>query len=258
MSVPSTGPQATPTAVTAVPARNLRTAKLRTQVVDSLRQRLKDHEWTEGHKLPTEAELASEYGVSRSTIRSALDRLESQGLTITRHGRGTFVSPFGSAITAGLQELQSMTDTIRAHGMEPHIEFHDSRFREATEDEAKALDLEPGVRVLATDRLIMADDVQVAFSYEIIPATLLPAGLEAEALSGSLFALLDQVGISPTTAVAEIHAASGADIGWGDREPDQVYVYLRQVHYEADASPVIYSRTYFLEGRFQFSILRVR
>lgn len=240
------------------PVRNLRTAKLRTQVVENLRQRLKDHEWVEGQKLPTEAELAAEYGVSRSTIRSALDRLESQGLTITRHGRGTFVSPFGSAITAGLQELQSMTDTIRAHGMDPHIEFHDVRFREATEDEAKALGLDAGARVLATERLIKADDVQVAFSYEAIPASLLPTGLDTESLTGSLFAMFDDAGIAPSTAVAEIHAASGAEIGWGERKEGQVYVYLRQIHYEADASPVMYSRTYFLEGRFQFSILRVR
>lgn len=243
---------------TTPPARNLRTAKLRTQVVEDLRQRLRAQEWVNGQKLPTEAELASEYGVSRSTIRSALDRLETQGLTITRHGRGTFVSPFGSAITAGLQELQSMTDTIRAHGMDPHIEFHDSRFRAATEDEANALGLEAGERVLATERLINADDIQVAFSYEVIPATFLPAGLDAAGLFGSLFSMLDDVGVSPSTAVAEIHAASGSDIGWGDRKPDQVYVYLRQIHYEADANPVIYSRTYFLEGRFQFSILRVR
>src|SRR5690625_7278138 len=38
-----------------------------------------------------------------------LQQLATQGLTITRHGIGTFVSPYGNAIETGLQELRSMT-----------------------------------------------------------------------------------------------------------------------------------------------------
>lgn len=238
--------------------RPLRTANLRTQLVDSLRKRLTGGEWTEGQRLPTEADLATEYGVSRATVRSALQHLETQGLTITRHGMGTFVSPYGHAIKAGLQELHSMTETILAHGMTPRMVYHDTAFRGATEDEASALGIAPGTRVLATERLVLADDVEVAFSYEVIPSDLLPSDLRTEDVEGSLFAFLDDSGSAPRTAVAEVHAASGADIGWGEREPHAVYLYLRQVHYDQNAKPVVLARTYFHEGRFQFSILRVR
>src|SRR5690625_4293101 len=71
----------------ATPGRALRTANLRVQLAESLRERLQMGEWHEGDQLPTEAELASEYGVSRSTVRSALQQLETLGLTITRHGK---------------------------------------------------------------------------------------------------------------------------------------------------------------------------
>lgn len=238
--------------------RPLRTSNLRTQLVDDLRSRLMAGEWAEGEQLPTESELASDYGVSRSTVRSALQQLETQGLTITRHGMGTFVSPYGHAIKAGLQELHSMTDTIRAHGKTPGVEYHDATFRGATEDEAAALAVSPGTRVLATERLVLADDEAVAFSYEAMPGDLLPKSLRADQVSGSLFSLLDTAGVPPRTAVAEVHAATGPEIGWGDRDPDMVYVHLRQVHYDANARPVMFARTYFHEGRFQFSILRVR
>ena len=243
---------------TAVKGRALRTVNLRTQLVESIRGRLSGGEWVEGQQLPTEAELAGEYGVSRSTVRSALQQLETQGLTVTRHGMGTFVSPYGRAIKAGLQELRSMTDTIRAHGLEPRIEYHDACFRGATEEEADELLISEGTRVLSTERLIFADDIAVAFSYETVPGELLPADLDPSSISGSLFSLLDAAGTPPHTAVADIHAAGGAGIGWGDRDPDAVYVYLKQLHYDSNARPVLFARTYFHEGRFQFSILRVR
>lgn len=256
--MPRNDPQSTAIRATKPPPRSLRSAKLGTQVVESLRDRIRDHEWGEGEKLPTEAQLAAEYDVSRYTVRTALNRLETQGMTITRHGLGTFVSPLGNSITAGLQELRSMMDTIRAHGMEPEMRYHDASIRPATGDEAAALDVAEGTRVLSTERLALADGVEVAYSYEVIPMDLLPGGLRAEDVTGSLFALLDASGAAPHSAVAEIHAASGPDIGWGERSSDQVYVELRQIHYTEQARVAISSRTYFPEGRFQFSILRVR
>src|SRR5690625_4560378 len=169
--------------------RPLRTANLRVQLAESLRERLELGEWHAGDQLPTEAELAAEYGVSRSTVRSALQQLETLGLTITRHGMGTFVTPYGHAIKAGLQELKSMTDTIRAHGLTPEMDYHSVEFRPATADEAQALALEAGTRVLATERAVLADGVTVAYSYETIPADYLPNDLTEKDVTGSLFAL---------------------------------------------------------------------
>ncbi len=256
MSFESAGPRARE--ATTTPSRSLRTAKLGTRLVESLRDRIRDGEWAEGDRLPTEAQLAEEYSVSRYTVRTALNRLETQGMTITRHGLGTFVSPLGSSITAGLQELRSMMDTIRAHGMEPEMQYRDVRFRSTTDEEADALGVPADTQVLSTERLVLADGATVAYSYEVIPAELLPADLRAEDVSGSLFALLDEVGSGPHSAIAEIHAASGPEIGWGERPHEQVYVLLQQVHYTEHGRVVVFSRTYFPEGRFQFSILRVR
>lgn len=238
--------------------RLLRTTNLRVQLAEGLRERLRNGEWAQGSQLPTEAALTAEYGVSRSTVRAALQQLEAQGLTITRHGTGTFVSPYGHAITAGLQELQSMSDTIRSHGMVPKMDYHSVRFRGADAAEAAALGIPEGTRVLATERTVIADDIIVAYSYEVIPGSLLPADLKTDAIPSSLFGLLEQAGIMPHTAVTELHAACGPEIGWGERDPNMVYVYLHQIHHDSSARPITFSRTYFHEGRFQFSILRVR
>lgn len=238
--------------------RTLHTQSLQGQLVEGLRERLAAGEWIVGDQLPSEAELSAEYGTSRSTVRGALQQLATLGLTITRHGVGTFVSPYGSAIRSGLQRLRSMTDTIEAHGMTPRMDYHSKDFRGAAEDEAAALGRRPGARVLATSRAVHADDEIVAYSYETVPCDILPEGLTEDDVHGSLFALMERSGVVPHTSVAEIHAASGAEIGWGERDADQLYVYLYQVHYDPGARPVALSRTYFHEGRFQFSLLRRR
>jgi GntR family transcriptional regulator len=237
----------------------LRSARgLHIQLADSLRERLGDGEWAAGDRLPSEAQLSAEYRVSRSTVRGALQLLESQGRTKTRHGIGTFVSPFGREIKTGLQELQSMSETIRSHGLEPEMEYHTASIRPATATEAEGLHCETGTSVFATERAVLADGDVVAFSYDAIPASALPAGFHPSSATGSLFQLLSANGMRATTAIAQIHATRGRNVGWGERPPNAVYLLLDQVHYTADAVPILASRTYFLEGRFQFSVLRTR
>lgn len=242
-----------------VTGRELKSARgLHIQLADSLRERLRQGEWKAGQRLPTEAQLTAEYRVSRSTVRAAMQLLETQGRTKTRHGIGTFVTPFGREIKTGLQELQSMSETIRAHGLEPEMQYHSAVVRPATTDEAADLQCAVGAEVFATERAVLADGDVVAFSYDAIPLPALPIGFDPGTVTGSLFRLLESHDIFATTAVAEIHATRGSSIGWGERQRGAAYLLLDQVHYTSDGDPVLASKTYFLEGRFQFSVLRIR
>jgi DNA-binding GntR family transcriptional regulator len=56
-----------------------------------LRKKILSGEWAEGRKIPKEEDLASEYGVSRVTIRQAMDTLEKEGLISRQKRVGTFV-----------------------------------------------------------------------------------------------------------------------------------------------------------------------
>ena len=67
------------------------------QVSEHLRQMISDNEFPVGSKLPSESELANMFGVSRLTVRMALQKLSAQGLTVTRPGDGTFVKKFNIA-----------------------------------------------------------------------------------------------------------------------------------------------------------------
>lgn len=62
------------------------------QVADDLRAEIKSGRLAAGAKLPSEAELAELYGVSRDTVRRATSELSEEGLLVILHGRGTFVT----------------------------------------------------------------------------------------------------------------------------------------------------------------------
>jgi DNA-binding FadR family transcriptional regulator len=66
-------------------------------VVDALGGRIRDGSLAHGEKLPTEAAIMEEFGVSRTVVREAISRLQAAGLVETRHGVGTFVVGLGDA-----------------------------------------------------------------------------------------------------------------------------------------------------------------
>jgi GntR family transcriptional regulator len=228
------------------------------QIAERLSQRLRHGEWKPGDRLPTEHQLGDEYGVSRATIRSALQRLDTVGLTVTKHGLGTFAAVDSQEIRADLRRLDSLSATVRSYGLEPGMSYRTRTIRTANPDETRRLDLPDGAEVIATERALTAAGTVVAFSYDAIDSRLLPDEFDPSLIEGSLFEVLEQHGNRVTTAVTELHAASGRDIGWGRRPKDTAFLLLSQVHHAANSRPVMYSRTYFIEGRFTFSLIRTR
>jgi DNA-binding FadR family transcriptional regulator len=82
-------------AANAAPPRRPRNLAL--GVVDTLSARIRDGQMRPGDKLPTEAEIMGEFGVSRTVVREALSKLQAGGMVETRHGVGTFVVGTGES-----------------------------------------------------------------------------------------------------------------------------------------------------------------
>ena len=74
-----------------------------------------------GQQLPTEAELMSAYGVSRVTVRQAIQMLARTGQVVSRRGKGTFVARVG--VQHDLNTLQGFQDALRSQGIEPETEL---------------------------------------------------------------------------------------------------------------------------------------
>ena len=83
-----------------------------------IKERILNEEFAEG-RIPSEMELASELGVSRTTIRDALSRLELEGTIYRKQGAGTFVNEAGLQIKTRLEEIWTYESILQAHGYAP-------------------------------------------------------------------------------------------------------------------------------------------
>jgi GntR family transcriptional regulator, transcriptional repressor for pyruvate dehydrogenase complex len=70
-----------------------RSRSLALDLVIALEGRIKDGSYPLGTRMPTEADIMNQHGVSRTVVREAISRLQQAGLVITQHGIGSFVSP---------------------------------------------------------------------------------------------------------------------------------------------------------------------
>jgi len=227
------------------------------QVADALRARIRAKEWSVGEQLPTEAELVNQYGVSRATVRQSVKDLEGQGLVVVHRGRGTFMSD-SAGIHAGMQELASISATIANMGLKPSMRYRRRIVRAADRTEQHQFDLPPGAQVLDIQRKILADGQTVAFSYDVLPRWAFPADFRTSQLRGSVFGFLaEHSGPRPTRGVAEVHAVRSDSIDWDDETSgQQLYILLDQMQFDDQGRPFMHSRSFFLEGRFNFTVVR--
>jgi GntR family transcriptional repressor for pyruvate dehydrogenase complex len=100
--------------VAADPAPRKRLRNLAHELVEGIGARIRDRVLKPGDKLPTEAEIMREWGVSRTVVREALSKLQAAGLVETRHGIGTFVlePPAASGFRIDPAEIETAVDVL--------------------------------------------------------------------------------------------------------------------------------------------------
>lgn len=136
--------------------------------------------------LPTEREISAEHGVSRNTVRQALDALETAGSVYRVQGAGTFVAP---AVVSKSLTLTSFSEDMRARGLEPASRLLAAETVRAGHRIAERLGVEPDSDVVRVCRLRLADGSPMCLENVHFPAARVP-GLAEEDLTGSLYELL--------------------------------------------------------------------
>jgi GntR family transcriptional regulator len=136
-----------------------------------------------GDAIPSERQLCSDLGVSRLTVRAALDELVREGYVVRRHGAGTFVSEPKIA-----QELTmtSFTDDMRRRGMRPASRTLELRVTPAGARLGRLLHVSPSEPIMVARRLRLADEETMAIETLHARASLVP-GLTAEDLDRHSF-----------------------------------------------------------------------
>lgn len=157
-----------------------------------LRDRIESGAYRADDAFPSEAELMSEHGMSRITVRRAISELQREGLVVTRQGAGTFVA---DASRAGAQCLLSFTSDAMRRGRVPGARLISLRTGPGPELAARQLGLRGGW-IVHIKRLRTVDGDPVYLSDAFIPATIVPRiapdDLARSGLDQSLYRLIER------------------------------------------------------------------
>ncbi len=115
-----------------------RPRSLTSDLVQSLGDRIRDGRLATGEKLPREADLMAEFGVSRTVVREAMSRLQAAGMVETRHGIGTFVVGIGDASTFRISpdQVGTLQDVISVLELRIAVETEGAGLAAARRSEA--------------------------------------------------------------------------------------------------------------------------
>jgi GntR family transcriptional regulator len=170
------------------------------QLQRALREAIENGAIAPEDALPPERDLAEMLGVSRITVRKAIDELAEEGLLVRKQGSGTFVS---NRVEKNFAKLTSFSEDMRARGREPRSVWLTKAAGTVTPEESLTLRSSPGTPVFRFHRIRYADDAPMAIEYATVLADCLPS---VEAVESSLYEALEQTGHRPVRALQRLRA----------------------------------------------------
>ena len=232
------------------------------QLRDSIRELIRTEDLGPGARLPSETDLATRFGVARGSIREAFKLLEQDGLIDVRHGLGRFVSAAGGlAVSRPVTMFESVTDMLRARGLEPTTRVLSVERALPSAAERVGLELGDGEEVVRLRRLRVLDDRLLVLSLNVFPARVLGSvELHQLDLSVSLNEQLAHLDHRPVSAAAELRAAPLPD-DVADRpevQGEQQWLLITERCVDANGVPVLLSEDYHRGDVFSFHVLRRR
>ncbi len=205
-----------------------------------------------GQQLPTEAELAQEYQVSRITAKRALDELVHQGRAFRQQGRGTFVAQSRIRDITG---FGSFSEDMRSRGRTPGAKLLEFKELDPATEIRMQLQLEEGEHAYFLKRLRYSDNEPVAVESCYLPCKLYPGLLDEDLNNTSLYKLMsEKFKIVPTWADAEIEAtrATKEEASYLNLEPGAPVLTAHRVTFSPNYDVIEVTTSVYRGDRFTF------
>lgn len=224
------------------------------QVEQDLASLIADGTLAPGSQLPSEEELVQKYGVSRTTVRKAVQELERLGLIEIRRGRGTFVR--SEKITQEFTELTGFVEDMVAAGRRPSAKVLGKMTVEADEGVARQLRVPIGTEVMRIRRVRMADEEPVSLDETYLPIDLGRKVVENDLEVYPIFSLLEGKYDTPLLeADYRLEAVSAGPpvaeaLGVEVKAP---ILLIERTSYSLDRRPVDYEKLFYRGDKIRLS-----
>lgn len=227
-------------------------------IVDHIKRNIENGVFKEKELLPSEFQLAKQFGVPRTVLRKSLQILEEDNVVTVIPGMGVFINP-KPVFSSNIEELHSVTATIENTGKVAGSQYLSIDVIQTTEEDRKLFKSDDLKAIVKVERIRTANDEPVVFNIDKIPAGLIP--IERIDKEESMFKMMETYANKPISyAVSYIEP-----IGYHERiydilhfNPEQSLLLLKQIHYTKDDEPVLYSLNYYRPDMFSFHVVSKR
>jgi GntR family transcriptional regulator len=224
------------------------------QIKAHILQRIDDGTYSPHSKIPSERALSEQFGVSRMTVKHAIQELVFNERLYTRVGKGTFVSE--APITQQLSTLTSFTEDMVSLGKTISNRVLVAKTLPATDKLSKPLNILPGTELALLRRLRLANGVPVALESSYLHHAPCDGVLTARDYgTESLYtALREDYGLQLAYAEQHIRArlATADEATLLDIEPGFPLLHITRVTYLADDTPIEYVESAYRSDRYVF------
>ena len=234
--------------------QKLRVKSLSGQAKEAILQYIKTD-----NKLPREEALAEMLGVSRITIRQALNDLAAEGIIFRRQGRGTFVNVDSLNIKVTFSPCMELTQMIKKSGYAPSVRLLNIQKVKREEEICSLLQMQPDEQLVVAEKLFLADDKICAFCRDYFGMNLIGG---EEAFDSIYKYIYELSGEKAQWDKVEIDTVNPAEIA-GLKKYVSVkelglspYLYLKTLNYSEKDKPLVYANEYFNTEIIKFNLIR--
>ena len=229
------------------------------QIVDRVRNLIKDGVFHEGDIFCSEGEVARTLGISKMPVRQAFQKLRSEGLLIMAKGKRPIIG--SGRVPWNFQQLRGFSEEMRRRGLVPSAKVLALELEEPDPETAQALELAANEKTYCLRRLRFVNKKPVAVVTSHLPARLF-AGIEKQDLARqSLYHVFENVYRRKLHWAEEIIGAVTA----GEEEarilqtsPGSALLSIKETTYDVQRTPIEYSASLLRADRYTASVVSVR
>lgn len=216
-----------------------------------LQQAIKEGVLAPNASLPPEREIAEIAGLSRVTVRKAMQELVDKGVIVQRQGSGSFVRENSVRVEQSLLNLTSFSEDMAQRGMATSSVWLERGIVRGSARECAALGLDADASISRIYRLRVADGRPLALERAALPLDMLPNPLEVET---SLYELLAHAGHRPVRAIQRFTALNLGDeeAGLLDVPPGAAALSIERTSYLESGEVVEFTQSIYRGDAYDF------
>jgi GntR family transcriptional regulator len=233
------------------------------QLKDALVEEIEAQRWMPGDQLPTEQELCTLFGVSRTVVRQALQGLDFEGLVVRERGRGTFVAEPKISSTSLVHSLMGFYEDMEKRGFDMVSDMLEQSMQPAGQHVAAYLNMDPVTPVIKLHRLRKIENEPIVLVTSYLPYELCPGVLNEDFTDQSLYLYLEQacaLKVARGRRRIEAVAANSSEAELLQISKGAPLIKMESVSYLGDGTPIEYFHGLFRGDRscFEMEIARFR